>query len=66
MMKIKSTIKCEIIVTTSVNIGALLIMFVTKIQNTKIHVMFHDGSRYDYHFIIKELAEESEGQCECS
>ena len=26
--------------------------------------MFHNGSTYDYHFIIKELAEESEGQFE--
>ena len=25
----------------------------------------HNGSKYDYHFIIKELAEESEGQFEC-
>ena len=27
--------------------------------------MFHSGSIYDYHFIIKELAEESEGEFEC-
>ena len=27
--------------------------------------MFHNGSTYDYHFIIKELAEESEGEFEC-
>ena len=26
--------------------------------------MFHNGSTYDYHFIIKELAEEFEGQFE--
>ena len=25
----------------------------------------HNGSTYDYHFIIKELAEEFEGQFEC-
>ena len=24
--------------------------------------MFHNGSKYDYHFIIKELAEEFEGK----
>ena len=24
----------------------------------KIHIFFHNGSSYDYHFIIKELAEE--------
>ena len=28
-------------------------------------MVFHNGSTYDYHFIIKELAEESEGQFEC-
>ena len=27
--------------------------------------MFHNGSTYDYHFIIKELAEEFEGEFEC-
>ena len=25
----------------------------------------HNGSKYDYHFIIKELAEEFKGQFEC-
>ena len=28
----------------------------------EIPVVFHNGSTYDYHFIIKELAEEFEGQ----
>ena len=28
----------------------------------KIPVVFHDGSTYDYHFIIKKLAEEFEGK----
>ena len=27
--------------------------------------MFHNGSTYGYHFIIKELAEEVEGEFEC-
>ena len=27
--------------------------------------MLHNGSIYDYHFIIKELAEEFEGEFEC-
>ena len=28
-------------------------------------VVFHNGSKHDYHFIIKELANEIEGQFEC-
>ena len=28
-------------------------------------MVFHNGSTYDYHFIIQELAEEFEGQFEC-
>ena len=35
-----------------------------KIPN-KIPLVFHNGSTYDYHFIIKELAEEFEGEFEC-
>ena len=31
----------------------------------EIHVVFHNGSTYDYYFIIKELAEEFEGEFEC-
>ena len=31
----------------------------------EISVVFHNDSTYDYHFIIKELAEEFEGQFEC-
>ena len=31
----------------------------------EISVVFHNGSTYDYHFIIKQLAEESEGEFEC-
>ena len=27
--------------------------------------MFHNGSTYDYHFIIKEFEKESDGQFEC-
>ena len=31
----------------------------------EVLVVFHNGSNYDYHFIIKELAKEFEGQFEC-
>ena len=31
----------------------------------EIPVVFHNGSTYDYHFIIKELVEEFEGNFEC-
>ena len=31
----------------------------------KIPVVFHRGSNYDYHFIIKELANEFGGQFAC-
>ena len=31
----------------------------------EIPVVFHNGSTYDYHFIIKELVEEFEGEFEC-
>ena len=31
----------------------------------EILVVFHNGSNYDYHFIIKELANEFEGQFKC-
>ena len=31
----------------------------------KILVVFHNGSTYDYHFIINQLAKEFKGQLEC-
>ena len=31
----------------------------------EIFVVFHNGSTYDYHFIIKELVKEFEGNFEC-
>ena len=31
----------------------------------EISIVFHDVSTYDYHFIIKQLAEEFEGEFEC-
>ena len=31
----------------------------------EISVVFHNGSTYDYHFTIKELAKEFDGQFNC-
>ena len=31
----------------------------------KILVVFHNGSTYDYHFVIKKLVEEFDGEFEC-
>ena len=31
----------------------------------EIPVVFHNGSTYDYHFVMKELPEEFEGEFEC-
>ena len=31
----------------------------------EIPVIFHNGSKYDYHFTIKELSKEFEGKSEC-
>ena len=31
----------------------------------KISIVFHNGSAYDYHFIIKELAEKFKGEFKC-
>ena len=31
----------------------------------EVQLVFHNGSAYDYHFTIKELAEEFEGEFEC-
>ena len=31
----------------------------------EIPIVFHNGCIYDYHFIIKELVKEFEGNCEC-
>ena len=31
----------------------------------KIPVVFHNGSTYDYHFIINQLAKEFDGQFAC-
>ena len=53
---IKIIEKLGIIVILQVNIEEQRIVF---------PVVFQNGSNYDYHFIIRELANEFEGQFEC-
>ena len=69
MMTIKNIIRFETIVIILENTEVLL--SVHDICNLRykipkqIHVVLHNGSTYDYHFIVKELAEEFEGESEC-
>ena len=63
-LKNKNIVKLEIIVIIQGNIQVLHIAYV--IRNTvclkKIPIVFHNESNYNYHFIIKELAEEFKNQ----
>ena len=43
----------------------LIICVISDIKHQKTPVVFNNGSNYDYHFIIKELAELFKGQFEC-
>ena len=61
-MTIKNIIKSEIVVIILENIGELFTIFVIRCKTPKeIPTIFPNGSTYDYHFIIKELAEEFKG-----
>ena len=63
---IKSIIKSEIILNTQENIEELLSIHNLRYKTLKeIPTIFHNGYTYDYHFLIKELAKELEGQFEC-
>ena len=67
IMIIKSIIKSDIIRTSQENIEKAThsICNLRYKISKEITVAFHDVSTYDYHFIIKELAKEFEGQFEC-
>ena len=67
IMIIKSIIKSDIIRTSQENIEKAThsICNLRYKISKEISVAFHDVSTYDYHFIIKELAKEFEGQFEC-
>ena len=47
------------------NIEVLHIVYLTYSVPKKVPMVFHNGSNYDYHFIIKELAEEFKKQFTC-
>ena len=55
--------KLEIIVIMQENIEVLRTVYVIVPKN--IPVVFHNGLNNDYHFIIKELAEEFKKQFSC-
>ena len=59
---IKIVVNLRTIVIIQVNIEVLYMKYsVLK----EISIVFHNGSNYDYHFIIKGLAEEFEGKFTC-
>ena len=54
----------EIIVIIQENLEELLCNLRYKTPK-EIHVILHNSSTYDYHFIIKQLAKEFEEQFKC-
>ena len=67
MMAIKNIIMSETIVIILENTEVLLIELANLRYKTQkeIPVVLRNGSTYDYHFLIKELTEKSEGEFEC-
>ena len=64
MKKTKNIIKIDIIFIILVRIGMLHIA--NKLYLSKeFTLIFNNSSNYDYHFIVKELAEECKGQFTC-
>ena len=63
---IKTKKKSEIIFIATENLGAAHSECNLRYKVPKeISVVFHNGSTYDYHFIIRQLAEEFEGKFKC-
>ena len=56
--KIKNIVKLEIIVIGEYRGATHSICNLKYNVPKKIHIVFHNGSNYDYYFIIKVLAEE--------
>ena len=65
MMIMKSIIKSEITVTAQYRGAANSICNLRYKISKEVLSVFHNGSTYDYQFIIKELAKKFEGQFEC-
>ena len=62
---IKNNIKSEIIVIGKFRGAAHNICNLRYKIPKEIHIVFHNGSSYDYHFIIKQLEIEFKGEFEC-
>ena len=57
--KIKNIVKIDAIVIIQEDIGAMHSICNLKYSLPKKNpIVFHNGSNYDYHFLIKDLAEE--------
>ena len=66
MIRIKNIIKLDTIHYTEEHRGAAHSICNLKcILPKEIPIIFHNGFNYDYHFIIKELAEEFKKQFTC-
>ena len=63
-LTLKNIIKLQIVSIMQVNIAHSICNLKYSIPKKAI-VIFHDGSKYDYHFTIKDLEEEFEGQFTC-
>ena len=62
ILMIKNIVELKLIVTVQVNTEVFHTVYVRYRVPKKIPVVLHNGLYYDYHFIMKELAEEFKGQ----
>ena len=67
MITIKNTIKFEItVIIPEIYTGVAHNIWNLRYKTPKkSHAVFYNGSKYDYHFIFKELPEEFKWQFEC-
>ena len=62
MMKTIETLGNIVILQVNIEVQHSICNLKSNLPN-EIPVVFHNGLNYDYHFIIRELANEFEGQC---